>query len=366
MMRIVFVLLTIHLHLLCFAQSDIYYTEETNDLKRFYLDEFYYLVDSSCQYKHYERVAGFNSATNTFDGVVKDFYLNGNTALEGNYVDGKKQGLFQKFHPNRTIMWRGSFENDHPIGVWQFFYPDGQPLFEVEYDLGELKIIAQWNRRGKQVIKKGNGNFSFKIPFFQFNKWGYSFYERSGRVRNGLPQGYWPIYFIDHDNNRYLAAEETYHIGILTAGYNLFDDEDYIISPFDILPSTHFLNAEKLILKGCNIDEHTGFTQYLASELNSFFNHEDALDVTDEFAYTVSINEQGQVKSKEILYPIEVSLSKKLELAIEQFQFYFPSFQDEEYTDDKLTINGEISNDEKGKIIFHSLRIKRTKEIGKD
>lgn len=352
-----------HFQLISYAQSDIYYTKEKNNLKRFFLDELYYLVDSSCQYKYYERVANFNPQSNTFDGVVKDFYLNGQIALEGNYVEGKKQGLFQKFHPNKNIMWKGVFENDQPIGIWQYFYPDGKPLFEVEYDSGELKILSQWNRKGKQVIKEGNGSFSFKIPFFQFNKWGYSFYERSGKIKNGLPQGYWPIYFIDHENNRYLAAEETYHTGILTGGYNLFDDEDYILSTFDILPSVHFQNAENLILKGCNIDEHTGFTQYLASELTAYFQQENSLEYMGEFSYSVAINKRGEVKSREILHPTDGKFSESLDLAIKQFQFYHPSFLLGEYADDRLTIKGIISKDEKGKALFHSMYVKRSKEL---
>lgn len=368
MIRLI-VLISIHLPLLCCAQSEnpTVSIKEQDGTYRFYLDELYYLVDRGCEYKYFERIASFDPQEHFFDGEIKDFYNNGRIALSGQYAKGLKQGEFTAFHPNGSIKWTGRFENDVEQDTFHYYYPDGKPLFTIRYAQGIPNILSYWDKNGKQRVENGKGYIrSFSTPFFQFNRWGYTAYEKRGRVINGVPDGYWAIYFIDHEDNQTLAVEEIYKSGLLIESYNLIDDEGTDESIFTLLPAHSFINAENFVFKNCNIDEHTGFTNYISQVLNDYFQSFEDTISAQFFSYTVNVDKNGKPKDVMISSPINDGFTEHLQSAIHDIDFYYPSVDEEKVIDDRLFISGEITVNQKNKLNFHSIRIKREKESEKD
>ena len=50
------------------------------------------------------------------DGTLKD---------EGEFVDGKKNGLWTNYYPSGKVATRGTYINDEPTGNWEYFFEDG-------------------------------------------------------------------------------------------------------------------------------------------------------------------------------------------------------------------------------------------------
>jgi antitoxin component YwqK of YwqJK toxin-antitoxin module len=67
------------------------------------------------------------------------YYANGTLESRAECVDGKRQGLCERWHPNGTKMAEGRYEDGRMEGEWQFWNADGSPDVERSgtYRLGE-------------------------------------------------------------------------------------------------------------------------------------------------------------------------------------------------------------------------------------
>ncbi len=90
----------------------VFYEKLDQGLIRFYFDKYYYLASKDCEFKTIERVSKFDFTKQVFDGEFRDFAPNGNRILVGTYKDGKKEGLFQAYHPNGVLKWEVNFQNN--------------------------------------------------------------------------------------------------------------------------------------------------------------------------------------------------------------------------------------------------------------
>ncbi|PRD51886.1 toxin-antitoxin system YwqK family antitoxin [Sphingobacterium gobiense] len=335
-------------------------------LVRFYFDDYYYLVDKDCVFKSIERVSQFIVEKNVFHADFRDFDQNGTVVLRGYHNQGIKEGPFKAYHPNGTLKWEVTFEQDRPIGDWKYYYPDGKPMLTVNYDEAAVRIMAFWDRRGRQRIKDGNGSYEFTMPFAFYNEYGYPFFERKGKVRNGLPRGYWTTHMVDHDGKKTLYTEEVFddNTGILSEGYNLFLDATYR-TPMAFVPISYFYTAERLLSKPCSFDDYSGFNTYLSEKFSAMLRSSPTLtNIEDKFSYEIQLDKEGnptEVTLKDALATKE--LNRYLEMVLNEIPFYFPTLdQDGNAIAGTVTVHGSLSVNDAGQFHFHSFHIIREKQ----
>lgn len=344
------------------TKSKVFFEPAPEGLVRFYFDNYYYLVDKNCQFKSIERVSQFIVAKNVFHGEFKDFALNGKIVLTGFYNEGVKEGIFTAYHPNGEKKWEVMFENDRPTGTWNYYYPDGKPMFVVNYGNMGVKITTVWDQVGIKRVEEGNGNYEFKMPYVFYNEYGFPFFERKGKLKDGVPTGYWTTHVVDEKNRKTLLAEEIYSKGgFLTEAYNLFLDEEYT-QPMSILPTEYFTTAETLNFKECSFDDYSGFYTYLSDKFNSILTSVSGIEpFEDDFTVQIALSSKGYPKKATAVKALKpAELNKAVESVLLEIPYYFPSL-DVSGTpiDDTLNISGKIIVDKEGKMQFHSFRIKR-------
>ncbi|WP_394677686.1 toxin-antitoxin system YwqK family antitoxin [uncultured Sphingobacterium sp.] len=348
------------------AQNDkpVFYEKLDQGLIRFYFDKYYYLVSKECEFKTIERVSKFDFAKQVFDGEFRDFAPNGSRILIGSYKDGKKEGLFQAFHPNGVLKWEVSFQNNHPTGDWKYYYPDGKPLLTITYNEQGYFIKDYWDNRGKQEVIDGEGNYEFSIPFEGFTEFGFDFYLRKGKVKNGRPQGNWNTYFYNVGQQAVYAMTQRFANGVLTTTYDDNGDlnnEDFV--SLSILPYDYFIRAELFNGKSCSFDDYSNFYAFLTKRFNDNLN-KTGLDITKQvnFSYLVEVKKSGMANLKSLKLisdsgdePFDGILSR----IARSVDFYFPTYKDNQPQDDFIRVSGGITQGNDGKIYTHSIKIER-------
>ncbi|MET3480396.1 toxin-antitoxin system YwqK family antitoxin [Variovorax atrisoli] len=68
-------------------------------------------------------------------GLFVAYHEHGTVASEGQYVDGKEDGLWRDLHPNGQPAAEGHYRGGQEVGVWRFWKPNGTE--EPSTDYGE-------------------------------------------------------------------------------------------------------------------------------------------------------------------------------------------------------------------------------------
>ncbi len=69
------------------------------------------------------------------DGEFKNFYYNGFPKMEGNYVMGKMDGMWTKYHlGGGEIAVEGSYSMGKKVGIWKFYNTKGELLKTIVYN----------------------------------------------------------------------------------------------------------------------------------------------------------------------------------------------------------------------------------------
>ena len=71
------------------------------------------------------------------DGVHKFWYKNGQLKSESNHIDGKREGLSKVWYSNGQLSTEGNYYNDTRDGVFKEWYENGQLESESTYFEGE-------------------------------------------------------------------------------------------------------------------------------------------------------------------------------------------------------------------------------------
>lgn len=348
-------------------KTPVYYENASNGQTRFFYDDRYFLADKDCQFKAIERVARYDFQQRMFVGSFIDFNNEGRGVLRGSYQNGKKEGKFTAYHPNGQIKWEGNYTQDTPNGLWKYYYPDGKPLLEVEYGYEGINICSFWDRRGRQRVTDGNGQYQFEVEADGYSEFGYVRYNRKGKVVDGQPHGNWIIEYVFGDGKKEGAGHELYQHGRFIRGYESYKDEEFFDAPrYRLLPVDFFTRAEALIGKECSIDEYSGFTGYLSNHLEDWFEGEvDEMPDPLNIKFTLAVTRTGEPGKIEM----DTTFTQKryadlLMEGIQQVGFWFPSFAAGEFINDTLTVTMEAFPDAVGrKLRFFDVKIRREKGI---
>jgi antitoxin component YwqK of YwqJK toxin-antitoxin module len=119
---------------------------------------------------------------------------NGVLFSEGDFIEGRKSGVWTEYYKSGKVASLGNYENDAQTGEWKYFYEDGtisnigqftqglkNGYWSANYPTGKLKSEATYN--------KGVGEYR---EYFASGK-----LKAKGLVRNGKNDGDWKYYFED-------------------------------------------------------------------------------------------------------------------------------------------------------------------------
>lgn len=349
------------------TNAPVFYERGGDDTIRLFYDDRYYLVDKHCEFRAIERMGRYDFQRQVFIGEFTDFDNQGRKILEGRYIDGKKHGDFKAYHPNGQLKWQLIYSNGVPVGSLNLFYPDGSSLLEVSYADGGMRILNFWDRRGRQRVTDGKGRYEFPVMADGYNEFGYIRYNRKGRVVDGHPHGSWAIEYVFADGKKRDAGYESYNKGHFVQGYEVYTDETFFEAPrYHLLPIDFFKGAEAMIVKGCTIDEYTGFTGFLAEYLSEWFdNGLDEMPDPVNIEFKVTVRDNGMPRGVVMNATFDTKRYADLLLqALDGVAYWLPSYNAGKYIDDTLTVTMEAFPDAGcQKMRFHAVTIRREKGI---
>jgi hypothetical protein len=67
-------------------------------------------------------------------GLFVEYHENGTVVSEGQYVDGKEDGLWRDFRPDGRRAAEGCYREGKEVGVWRFWNPDGTEESSTNFD----------------------------------------------------------------------------------------------------------------------------------------------------------------------------------------------------------------------------------------
>ncbi|SEM28687.1 hypothetical protein SAMN05216436_103104 [bacterium A37T11] len=347
--------------------APIYFEPADSGKTRFYYDEQYYLADKNCQYAQIERLSNFNALDRVFEGHFEDYGPNGNLILEGNYAHGIKSGPFKAYHNNGKTKWEGAFENNQPTGLWRYYYPDGRPFQEISFENNKAALVSYWNNRGNKEVTEGNGKYQFAVKAIDFNEYGYTFIQSRGRIKDGVPNGFWNIDYLFPGGKKEDAGYEQFKNGIMLDGFDNYTGEEYDDKVrTSYIPPESFSRAEELTSKNCNVDDHEGFNEYLRKRLEVSFSGYDATSLDPQHVIVkIKVSKSG--------LPLEIiadsTFANKIadHILLQAFRtipYWIPSYSSGEYITDMFTISADaFPSLNSGLLEFYNVRIKREKGI---
>lgn len=333
---------------------------------RFYFDSFYYLNEKNCQYVQIVRTSSFDYEEQQFDGRFVDHDTHGRKLLEGHYENSVKEGEFTAYHTSGNIKWTGQYRDDIPIGAWSYFYPDGKPMLNFQILENGLYIQDYFDTRGRQRVKNGRGHYEMKIEIEPFNDYGADYLQKSGRIRNGKPVGYWNVFLVYEDGRQEFLTTDNYRDGRIWLSDLEGQEEAWGDAVSTILPINWFVNAENLSFKHCNIDSQSGYLNYLIQQLTTNLRGVWKPTLQEQWVeFQVEVRADGLSKRVKVVHPHEDNdLNRRLELTIKAVPYWIPSFFENEFIDDTLTVRilvGHLPDTEDAAV--YNINIQREKGI---
>lgn len=163
------------------------------------------------------RIGNWNDNLKFYDGEFTDFQLNNSIVAHGNYKNKYKNGLFIFYDENGAKKLEATFTDDKPSGIWNWYFPNEQINYKLEFQDDEFKIVALNNFNGKSILEKETIFTYASLNYFE----NYSLLIE-GKLINGEKDGKWKSFL----NRKSL-------------GYDLYKDGEFIKSKYNVeIPST--------------------------------------------------------------------------------------------------------------------------------
>jgi len=167
---------------------------------------------------------GFKDSLRRWEGVVSDFYANGDIQMKGSYKDNKREGVFLYYSSHKTYTAAGRYQEDRRIGKWETFHRNGKIASETYYN-NSFFIKNLWDSLGNQLVIDGNGR--------EIQRYPNGVIAVEGEYRYGLKEGYW----YGRYSNGEMYFEENFNSGRLVAGKSRTrDGETFLYDASSFLP----------------------------------------------------------------------------------------------------------------------------------
>ena len=148
---------------------------------------------------------GYRDSLGRWDGLVRDYYANGDIRMKGTYKKNKRDGVFLFYSDHKTYTEVGRYLDDIKFGKWQAFHGNGQLAAEIFYNNGQF-VHSLWDSLGNRLVVDGNGQEIQRYPSGNV--------AVEGEYRHGMKEGYW---YGRHPNGQ-MYFEEYFNRGRLISG----------------------------------------------------------------------------------------------------------------------------------------------------
>nr|MBQ0091604.1 lipoprotein [Candidatus Enterousia merdequi] len=91
---------------------------------------------------------------NLINGLVKQYYENGNVWREMNIKDGRENGTEREYYENGKIHVIANVVNGKTEGISKLYNEDGVLHMEMDWQNGEVKSIKIYDENGKIIQEK--------------------------------------------------------------------------------------------------------------------------------------------------------------------------------------------------------------------
>ena len=92
--------------------------------------------------------------TNTFTGVYREWFPNGNKSKERYWVNGEESGTVMSCFPDGLPEWMIPMQKGRPHGTMVDFYPNGQKHMEVTFTNGvKHGPVKIWHETGTIMVR---------------------------------------------------------------------------------------------------------------------------------------------------------------------------------------------------------------------
>ncbi|MCS6823855.1 MAG: toxin-antitoxin system YwqK family antitoxin [Cytophagaceae bacterium] len=173
-----------------------------------------------------------NFTNGKVNGIWKYYYENGNLKMEGPFKDGEHSGYWVYYFENGNKNMEGNIFKDIKEGEWKYYYENGQlkttgaykknkktGLWKYYHEDGTIKAQATFeNDKGRYTELYPNGQIKCEGNIVDGKSEGeWKYYHENGKLKaiglekNGLREGYWKFYYPNdslHAEGMYLNGKE--------------------------------------------------------------------------------------------------------------------------------------------------------------
>ena len=102
-------------------------------------------------YENGKKESEGNYKDGKFDGLLVLWHENGQKSDEGNFEDGKMDGLHVKWYPNGKKNQEVNFKDDKRDGLHVKWHENGQKSYEANFKDGKRISEKYWNSKSQSV-----------------------------------------------------------------------------------------------------------------------------------------------------------------------------------------------------------------------
>jgi len=161
---------------------------------------------------------GHRDSLGRWDGIVRDYYGNGEIRMKGRYRKNKRDGVFLLYSDHKTYTEAGRYLDDRKFGKWQTFHDNGRLAAEIVYNHGRF-VHSLWDSLGNRMVVDGNGR--------EIQRYPNGVVAVEGEYRHGMKEGYWygrhpnsDMYFEEYFNQGRLVSGQSRTLGGETFVYD--------------------------------------------------------------------------------------------------------------------------------------------------
>lgn len=138
-----------------------------NDLKSFHNDHKDYTKKAYSDMSDRNEISKkLNSQQEASNGLIEEYYDDGQLEIKGNYLNGKKDSLREEYHKNGQLKSKGYFIEGKEDGLWERYHSNGVLNSKVNYTNGikdglyeEYYYNGQLWSQGKYIVGRKTGEW---------------------------------------------------------------------------------------------------------------------------------------------------------------------------------------------------------------
>ena len=156
---------------------------------KFYLNKTLKIVQKDCS--AFYMINYFDDVNFEFKDSIKIFYNSDKLYIKGNYINGKRNGIYTWYFENGNIQSQGEYTDGYKTGDWKDYYSDGSLKKTINYKDGLAKLNEFYDSKGTQLVVNGNGMY---IDDLLLSPISTTLNRVKGEVIDGIQNGPWEMY----------------------------------------------------------------------------------------------------------------------------------------------------------------------------